>query len=105
MGGSEMGDWQLKGAAQADYSCRSEFHAFICGDGMGLGKTLLANLAAWLVRNDPGFTLVVAPKSVCAQWKDEIEGIFELVRKIIQVCLMEALHSLQKPQLKHLQGY
>jgi len=71
--------YQLKGAAQADMLCKSAFKAMVCGDGIGVGKTLLAILALSLVQNDPGFSLVVAPKSVCAQWVSQIEGASEEV--------------------------
>lgn len=82
---TEPHPWQLKGAAQADHACRSVFRAFVCGDRMGVGKTMLALLAAWMVRDEPGFTLVVAPKSVCPQWKKEVEGHWESVRSYFVV--------------------
>ena len=46
---------------------------------MGVGKTLLAILAMWKVKGDPGFSLVLARKSVCPQWVAQIEGAWEQV--------------------------
>ena len=43
------------------------------GDQMGLGKTLLAVLALWLCKDEPGISLVVAPASICYQWVYTIE--------------------------------
>lgn len=73
-------DYQLKAAAQADFSCRSRFKGILIGDGMGVGKTLSAILAMYMVKDEPGFSLVVAPKTLCRQWVDYIEGAFEEVR-------------------------
>jgi len=72
-------EWQLKGAQQAHYACESQFRAFLCGDGMGLGKTLLGVLAMWLVKDLPGLSLVLAPKAVCSQWEETINNAFETV--------------------------
>jgi superfamily II DNA or RNA helicase len=46
---------------------------------MGLGKTLCAIMAMRIVKDDPGFSMVVAPKVLCQQWVDQIEGAFEEV--------------------------
>lgn len=54
--------------------CKSALKGMICRDEIGVGKTLLAILALSLVQNDPEFSLVVAPKSVCAQWVSQIEA-------------------------------
>ena len=70
---------QLKGASQADFLCRSHFKGILLGDGMGVGKTLTAILAMWLVKDLPGFSVVVAPKTLCHQWVEQIEGSFEPV--------------------------
>ncbi|KAK5131862.1 hypothetical protein LTR08_000529 [Meristemomyces frigidus] len=69
--------WQLKDAQQAHFACESEFRAFRCGDAMGLGKTLLGVLAMWLVKDEPGMSLVVAPKAVCGQWVETFNNAFE----------------------------
>lgn len=49
------------------------------GDGMGVGKTLQGILVMWLVKDDPGMSIVVAPANLCPQWVAEIEGAFEEV--------------------------
>ena len=59
---------QLKGAAQMDYLCRSPFRGGILADGMGVGKTFAATLLMWQVKDEPGFSMVVAPKALCLQW-------------------------------------
>lgn len=67
--------WQLKGAAQIHCLCQSNFQGGICGDAMGLGKTILAILAIHLVREEQsGFSLVVCPASCKLQWAKAIEG-------------------------------
>lgn len=75
----EPHEWQLKGAAQAHYACESQFRGFLCGDGMGLGKTLLGVLTMWMVKDEPGLSLVIAPKAVCSQWEETINHAFEEV--------------------------
>lgn len=37
--------YQLKAAAQADWLCEGPFWGILIGDGMGLGKTLMATIA------------------------------------------------------------
>ncbi|KAH8692962.1 P-loop containing nucleoside triphosphate hydrolase protein [Talaromyces proteolyticus] len=56
--------WQLHGAAKLHYLCQSSFRGGICGDSMGLGKTLLAITAMELARDErESFSLVdSAPK-------------------------------------------
>lgn len=51
----------------------------ILADDMGLGKTVMT-VAFILGMHEPGQapTLVVAPKSVCPQWKDEIQKFSDL---------------------------
>jgi SNF2 family DNA or RNA helicase len=51
----------------------------ILADDMGLGKTVMT-VAFLLAMHEPGQlpTLVVAPKSVCQQWKDEVEKFSSL---------------------------
>lgn len=71
--------WQLKGAAVAHSACRGPFKGVLIGDGMGLGKTLVGILAVNAVRDEPGMSLVVAPKGVCQIWKKSIEDAFEPV--------------------------
>ena len=51
--------YQLTAAAQADFLCRGNFHGMLLGDGMRLGKTLTAILAMWLVKDEPGFSMVL----------------------------------------------
>ncbi len=65
--------YQLKGAAQAHFLCESRFKGALIGDAMGLGKTLLAAMVIKLVQHRPGFSVVVAPKSACRQWKETLE--------------------------------
>jgi SNF2 family DNA or RNA helicase len=49
----------------------------ICGDQMGLGKTLLAIMAIDLAKDDPGsFSLVVCPLSCASQWVADITNNF-----------------------------
>lgn len=71
---------QLKGSAQLDFLCRSRFRGGILADGMGAGKTLTAIHAMFMVKDQPGFSLVVAPKTSCLQWKAEIENAWQEVR-------------------------
>ena len=71
---------QLKGAAQMDYLCRSTFRGGILADGMGVGKTLTAVMVMYKVKDDPGFSMVVAPKSLCLQWVAAIEDAWQEVR-------------------------
>ncbi|KAE8869679.1 hypothetical protein PTNB29_00023 [Pyrenophora teres f. teres] len=69
--------WQLKGAAQGHWLCeQKDFRLFCCGDEMGLGKTMLAVLMAKLAQPQPGFCVVVSPKTVCTQWREEFERAF-----------------------------
>lgn len=72
-------DYQLKGAAQADWACKGPFKGIMVGHEMGVGNTLLAILAMWLCRDDPGMCLVVAPVSLCGQWVTTIERSWEEV--------------------------
>jgi SNF2 family DNA or RNA helicase len=76
-------DYQLKGAAQINYLCESRFRGALVGDGMGVGKTLQAILAMWLQRDKPGFSMVIAPKSVCLQWVDEISEAWDEVSAVL----------------------
>lgn len=48
--------YQLKGAAQIDFACRSIFRGTLVGDGRGLGKTLQAVLSMWNQRDEPGLS-------------------------------------------------
>ncbi len=84
--------YQLKGASQADFCCEGPFALFACGDGMGVGKTLLAILAMWLRKDEPGFSLVVTPKTLCRQWVEQIEQAWEEVSGPIPV-IVDGLHS------------
>ncbi len=70
---------QLKGAAQADFLCHSPFRGMILADGMGVEKTHTAIIAMSLVKDGPGFSMVVAPKMLCQQWVDTIEGAWQEV--------------------------
>ena len=79
-------DYQLKGAAQADFCCKGPLKGFLIGDEMGLGKTLVAILAMWLCRDDPGMSLVVAPKVLCNQWVREIEQAWQQVWILTILC-------------------
>jgi SNF2 family DNA or RNA helicase len=75
--------WQAKGAAQGHYLCEAKyFKGFFCGDEMGLGKTLLAVLMMKLAQPMRGICIVVAPKTVCSQWLDEINCAF------VEVCFL-----------------
>ncbi|KAL2864584.1 P-loop containing nucleoside triphosphate hydrolase protein [Aspergillus lucknowensis] len=70
--------WQLKGAAQIHYLCRSVFRGGICGDEMGLGKALLAVHLMELARQEPGsFSVIVCPASCRMQWRSEILGSYK----------------------------
>lgn len=73
--------WQLKGAAQFHYLCsKSQFRGGICGDGMGVGKTLLAILIMELARKESGsFSLVVCTASCQNQWAKEIINAYDEV--------------------------
>lgn len=73
--------YQLKGAAQAHFSCRGINKGFMLGDAMGVGKTLAAILALYLARDEPGASLVVCPKSLCIQWMETIHAVFAEVRR------------------------
>ncbi|OBT86747.1 hypothetical protein VE02_06278 [Pseudogymnoascus sp. 03VT05] len=64
--------YQLKAAAQADFLCDGPFGGIMIGDGMGLGKTLMAIIAMYLRRNEPGMLLVLCPASLCTQWVETI---------------------------------
>lgn len=57
-------DWLIRSAAWGVGVCLA--------DDMGLGKTVQI-LAALLSRSDQGPSLVIAPTSVCANWKEESE--------------------------------
>ncbi len=46
---------------------------------MGLGKTVLAIMMIKLAQPQPGFCLVVAPKTVGVQWEDECNRTFKRV--------------------------
>ncbi|TAQ83552.1 hypothetical protein B7494_g8124 [Chlorociboria aeruginascens] len=70
-------DYQLKGAAQLHHLCLSSSGGGILADAMGLGKTNTAIAAMWMVKNRPGFSLVVCPKSLCIQWVDAVENAFQ----------------------------
>ena len=50
-------DYQLVAANQADFLCKSPYKGMFLGDGMGVGKTLSAILAMWLVKDEPGFSI------------------------------------------------
>jgi SNF2 family DNA or RNA helicase len=72
--------WQSIGASQMDYLCRSNFRGGICGDDMGMGKTLLAILAMDRARDEPGsFSVVVCPASCRLQWQREILAAYKQV--------------------------
>lgn len=70
---------QLKGAAQMDYLCKSSSKGGILADGPGLGKTLTAILSMWLVKDEPGLSMVAVPNILCHRWVREIEGSFQAV--------------------------
>jgi len=72
-------DYQRKGAAQIDFSCKSPFRACLVGDPMGLGKTLQAICSMKAIEDEPGIILVVCPASLCIQWVQSIENAFEEV--------------------------
>lgn len=74
---------QLKFAAQALHACKGPQKGILCGDDMGLGKTIQTILAMYEVRDQPGFSMVVCPKSVCQQWITTIKTIWEEVSNII----------------------
>ena len=78
-------DHQLKGAAQMHYLCNSQFRGGILADGMGVGKTHTAICAMFLVKDDPGFSMVVAPKTLCLQWVAAIEGAWQEVSPDLHV--------------------
>jgi SNF2 family DNA or RNA helicase len=65
---------QLKGVAQMHFLCNSTFRGGVLADGIGVGKTHSAISAMFLVKDDPGFSLVVAPKTLCLQWVAAIKG-------------------------------
>lgn len=75
-------DFQLKVAAQGLYCLLGPLKLFLLGDQMGVGKTLAAILMMWALKDEPGMSLVIAPKNICAQWVDTIHNAFE------EVCLM-----------------
>lgn len=58
--------YQLEGAAQADMLCKGVFKGMISEDGTGVSKTLLAIQTLSLINYDPGFSFVVASKSLWA---------------------------------------
>jgi SNF2 family DNA or RNA helicase len=72
---------QLKGAAQMHFLCNSPFRGGILADGMGVGKTHTAVASMFLVKDEPGFSMVVAPKTLCLQWVNAIECAWQ------EVCL------------------
>jgi len=37
----------------------------------------------WLQRDEPGFSMVIAPKSVCLQWVDEISEAWDEVSAVL----------------------
>jgi len=61
------------------YLCCSSFRGGILADGMGLGKTLTSIVLMWEVRDEPGFSMVIAPRSLCLQWVAAIEGAWQEV--------------------------
>lgn len=71
--------WQSKAAAQVHWLCLSKFRGALVGDEAGVGKTLLALLVLDAVRDEPGLCLIVAPKSVCIQWMQDIERAYKPV--------------------------
>ncbi len=70
---------QLLAAAQGHFLCKSSIRGIILGDTTGLGKTLSAILMMWLAKDDAGFSVVVAPKTLCHQWVKQIKGSFKPV--------------------------
>jgi len=73
-------DHQLKGAAQMHFLCNSPFRGGVLADGMGVGKTHTSIAMMHLVKDEPGFSMVVAPKTLCLQWVDAIENAWQEVR-------------------------
>jgi DNA repair protein RAD16 len=76
---------QLKGAAQMLHLCDSPFNGGILADAMGLGKTFTAAAVIHAKKEGPGFSLVVAPKSLCLQWVAELEGAWEEVSLLMSI--------------------
>lgn len=72
-------DYQSKAAAQALWSMNTDLAGFLLGSEMGTGKTLVAILVMWELRNEPGMSIVVAPAGLCQQWVDTIERAWETV--------------------------
>lgn len=72
-------DYQLKGAAQVHELCDSPFRGILIGHAMGVGKTIIAILAMWLRREEPGMSLVICPASLCEQWVETIEHAWKEV--------------------------
>jgi SNF2 family DNA or RNA helicase len=72
-------DYQLKGAAQAHALCDSPFRGILIGHAMGVGKTMIAILAMWLRRHEPGMSLAICPASLCEQWVETIEHTWKEV--------------------------
>jgi SNF2 family DNA or RNA helicase len=54
-------------------------HLFLLGDEMGVGKTLSAVLMMWARKDEPGMSIVVAPKNICGAWVDTIHYAFHEV--------------------------
>jgi SNF2 family DNA or RNA helicase len=73
---------QLKGAAQMHFLCNSPFKDGILADGMGVGKTHTAIASMFLVKDEPGFSMVVAPKALCLQWVNATCQLIDLGRMI-----------------------
>ena len=82
-----------------DFSCRSSFRGGILADGMGVGKTLTAVLAMMKVKEDPGFSLVVCPKSLCLQWIAAIGDAWQ------EVSLAASFLFQSLPPINLAQGY
>jgi SNF2 family DNA or RNA helicase len=68
-----------------DHLCRSPTKGGILADGMGVGKTHAAITVMWAVRDEPGFSMVVCPKSLCPQWVAAIEGAFQPVSLLVSL--------------------
>jgi SNF2 family DNA or RNA helicase len=73
--------YQLKGAGQADWACRGPFKGLLLGDGMGMGKTITAILAMYQQRTEPGLCVVIVPASLCLQWVEIINGLWQQVSR------------------------
>lgn len=46
---------------------------------MGSGKTIQGGLVLYQVRDEPGISLVVAPKGVCEDWFQTVTKMFDEV--------------------------